>query len=468
MRPDRRKAMVAIVGRDLRQVRRHGLVTLLVVSTLLFLFGLVAFSFVGSNIRECGFTSMTGSVPGGCGVPLQGQLHVTSLNGAAPLHVVVVAQVQGGTAPYEYAWSSGDGREGRGTVGDFTYDRPGTYLINLHVRDSGEGDLSLGPIPVAVSAPPLPPEHAPLVVAIGADHLEGGAPQVVSLYAAVAGGVGPYTYAWQLGDGRTDTQERPVHLYGVGQHGVRLTVTDASGHNVTTEPLHVESFGPSGGGLPFTLLDIAFGYAALVCALLLPTIFALTFRHELARGTVRVLTTYPVGVLEVTVAKLCSTGALGLLLGLPIVVLPMLLAGLPTSTVLGIFLVAYLLTMVTIAVGAMLSCLLARARGRMVLRPTSIPFALTIPFFVLTRLSGWLLQGLVLLVHLPQGTADGLAAVLLPLVTISPYHQGGLLLSMVQHGGNVPDVLVWPLPVLVLLAGGVVTKALYPDLYERE
>ena len=45
-----------------------------------------------------------------------------------------------------------------------------------------------------------------------------------------SGGVAPFTYAWDFGDGNTSNQQYPVHTYSqVGNYAICLSITDANG-----------------------------------------------------------------------------------------------------------------------------------------------------------------------------------------------------------------------------------------------
>ncbi|UCH52150.1 MAG: PKD domain-containing protein, partial [Chloroflexota bacterium] len=49
----------------------------------------------------------------------------------------------------------------------------------------------------------------------------------VRFYADVAGGIAPYSFEWDFGDGETSTEDSPRHAYrSPGTYTVTLTVTD--------------------------------------------------------------------------------------------------------------------------------------------------------------------------------------------------------------------------------------------------
>lgn len=70
----------------------------------------------------------------------------------------------------------------------------------------------------------------PLVVSATADPASGGAPLTVAFASTVSGGVGPYSYFWDFGDGSTSTEANPTHVYTAGgTYSAELTVADDCG-----------------------------------------------------------------------------------------------------------------------------------------------------------------------------------------------------------------------------------------------
>jgi YVTN family beta-propeller protein len=66
------------------------------------------------------------------------------------------AGAAGGQAPYYYSWSFGDGTWGNGSSVSHLFARPGHYLVQVWVNDSG-GESALVSKGVTVPAPPAPP-----------------------------------------------------------------------------------------------------------------------------------------------------------------------------------------------------------------------------------------------------------------------------------------------------------------------
>ena len=61
---------------------------------------------------------------------------------------------------------------------------------------------------------------------------------------------GPWTFAWDFGDGDKSTEQNPVHTYDkVGEYTATLTVTDQKGNKGTDEiDIFVETDDGDGGG----------------------------------------------------------------------------------------------------------------------------------------------------------------------------------------------------------------------------
>jgi hypothetical protein len=80
-----------------------------------------------------------------------------------------------------------------------------------------------------------------LVVSTSSDKAQGNAPLSVSFTALVSGGVAPYLYRWDYGDGSaTGETQNPNHtfLFG-GVYSVVLAVVDSRGGTVTAAPLTI-------------------------------------------------------------------------------------------------------------------------------------------------------------------------------------------------------------------------------------
>lgn len=160
-------------------------------------------------------------VSGGSACPFSATASATTNSLTAPLTASFTGSANGGTGPYAWSWSYGDGSPlslAQDPV--HTYNRSGTFVVNLTVTDS----LSA----TAKSVLTLVVE-APLTATLTATPTDGTTPLAVDFTSTEAGGSGVYTYLWSLGDGATATTQDPTHTYTTaGTFPVVLTVHDGN------------------------------------------------------------------------------------------------------------------------------------------------------------------------------------------------------------------------------------------------
>src|SRR3989475_2764631 len=115
---------------------------------------------------------------------------------------------------------------------------PGTYNVTMEAKDTGGLTGNQTATVIVTSVPPPPPQS--LVVEITATPGEGTMPLTVSFTSAVTGGVSPYSYDWEFGDGSRSNAADTVHIYITGGNfSVWLNVNDAGGTPVQSAYLFV-------------------------------------------------------------------------------------------------------------------------------------------------------------------------------------------------------------------------------------
>lgn len=72
-------------------------------------------------------------------------------DGAPPLAVSFTGAVTGGSAPYTFLWSFGDGSSSGTQNPSYTYQNSGTFTVLLAVADAGQGTGQASPIVITVS-----------------------------------------------------------------------------------------------------------------------------------------------------------------------------------------------------------------------------------------------------------------------------------------------------------------------------
>ncbi len=143
----------------------------------------------------------------------------------------MIANFSGGTGPYQYMWTS-DGvliSQNSGSLFSFnaTYNwrSTGNYSLNFTVTDS-EGETSTGSIVVDVH-PPL----AGILIDSQWNPIDVGVPD--NLTVLISGGVAPYTYEWNFGDGSNVTTRSQEYEHSWSQAGifdVEVIVIDSAGN----------------------------------------------------------------------------------------------------------------------------------------------------------------------------------------------------------------------------------------------
>lgn len=141
--------------------------------------------------------------------------------------------VQGGVAPYTFAWSNGDATE------DLLDVASGTYT--LVITDANGCTGSTAPIAVAAGAGPVA-AFTPSATTVLVN-------EAVELFNNSTSGA---VYAWDFGDGQTSVEAEPLHSYALpGLYTVTLTVEDGDCMAMHSEVVAVST----STGLQETLAD---------------------------------------------------------------------------------------------------------------------------------------------------------------------------------------------------------------------
>ncbi len=182
-----------------------------------------------SEVREDYFKAARGGAPdmgahelGYDASPLTALAAGSPVSGLAPLAVNFKGTAGGGTSPYTYKWTFGDG--GTSAVQDpaHTFAAVGSYVATLTVTDQASATAG-STVNINVVA------SLPLNANIAASPSSGRAPLAVDFSGSVTGGLAPYSYSWSFGDGGTATAQSPSHIYAAaGRYTATLTVTDSA------------------------------------------------------------------------------------------------------------------------------------------------------------------------------------------------------------------------------------------------
>jgi PKD repeat protein len=154
--------------------------------------------------------------------PLRATASGSPTSGPAPLAVNFTASASGGTSPYTFAWTFGDGQTSSAQNPTTTYRTAGTFTATLTVTDA-QRETASASVTVTVS-----PAVAPLRATASGNPTSGPAPLTVAFRGSASGGTSPYTFAWTFGDGQTSSAQNPTTTYRTaGTFTATLTVTDA-------------------------------------------------------------------------------------------------------------------------------------------------------------------------------------------------------------------------------------------------
>lgn len=162
--------------------------------------------------------------------PLRANLTANPSSGEAPFATAFSTIAHGGTPPYKYSWSFGDGPNSSGAnLTQHVYDSPGVYTAAVTVVDSA------GAI---VRALALVVVHAPtgtFSLSASAKPANSTVALQTTLTANATGGTSPYSFSWEFGDGTSGTGASVGHLYNqTGSYEATVFAADAAGRTAMT------------------------------------------------------------------------------------------------------------------------------------------------------------------------------------------------------------------------------------------
>src|SRR5713101_2011491 len=142
--------------------------------------------------------------------------------------VTFTATVSGGTTPYSFSWTFGDGSTGTGSTVTHAYTSAGTFTVALTVKDSGSPQMTASrQQSITVTNP------ATLTTSFSYSPSSPIVGQQVTFNASASGGTSPYSFSWNFGDGGSATGSVATHVYSAsGSYTVTLTTTDSANHTL--------------------------------------------------------------------------------------------------------------------------------------------------------------------------------------------------------------------------------------------
>lgn len=158
--------------------------------------------------------------------PLTVQVFASQTHCAAPCGITFYSAVANGTSPYNsYYWNFDNGQTAGTASAAVAYTYPGTFNVTLKVTNSA-GQNGTATLEVVVTP----------ALALMASYaiLSHGPPVSVQFTLAASGGIAPYVFVWNFGDGTGSSAQDPVHNFTMGgNYTASAEVVDASGRHVT-------------------------------------------------------------------------------------------------------------------------------------------------------------------------------------------------------------------------------------------
>lgn len=172
----------------------------------------------GAGVSASSSVTVEVKAPKGAVVP---SFTASPTTGTAPLWVNFTSSVYGGTPPYTLHWDFGDSSPvATAPTVAHEYLSGGTFAVNLTATDS-LGHSGSYHLSIVVKA-------SPMTLTVSASPTHGDAPLPVTLNEVLQGGMAPFNYSWNFGDGSPPgTNSTPTHTYrSAGNYTATFTVRD--------------------------------------------------------------------------------------------------------------------------------------------------------------------------------------------------------------------------------------------------
>lgn len=131
------------------------------------------------------------------------------------------AQFLGGTPPFSFVWSFGDGATSVGPTPTHVYTAAATYTVSVSVADAAASSANASTSLQVVSGLAVSPAATPDPTEVGLS---------TRFAAGVSGGVGTPSLTWSFGDGSNGTGVAPEHAFAAsGSYTVNLSASDQGG-----------------------------------------------------------------------------------------------------------------------------------------------------------------------------------------------------------------------------------------------
>ncbi len=147
------------------------------------------------------------------------------------------ATVSGGTSPFVFAWSFGDGSTGSGNPVGHTYNATGPVTVSLNVTDMNGATAASSHSIIVVAAGLTNVDFAPAKTLVG----------TTNFVALITGGAPPFSCTWNFGDASpSQTGCTPAHTYAAaGNFTVTLNVQDNNGSTGSKTKIVIVENAPS-------------------------------------------------------------------------------------------------------------------------------------------------------------------------------------------------------------------------------